>query len=134
MVLVSQADAQTQRHAAVRDVRSLDWGDVLSSFPCSHGGGPDLVAFVSSAGEQQEKAANGPGQHRDLGEKRESSQGSVWCCQRWGICRQEDSRVLSRDGGLLGGQHWGETWGDMEHQAEECGVLQMCLEEADCTL
>lgn len=69
VVLVSQADAQTQRHAAVRDVRSLDWGDVLSSLPCSHGGGPDLVAFVSSAGEQQEKAANGPGQHRDLGRK-----------------------------------------------------------------
>lgn len=42
--------------------------------------------------------------------------------------------MLSRDGGLLGGQHWGETWGDKEHQAEERGVLQMCLEGADCTL
>ena len=51
------------------------------SFSCSRGGGPDLVAFVSGAGGQQEKVANGPGQHRNLGEKRESSQGSVWCCQ-----------------------------------------------------
>lgn len=34
------------------------------------------------------------------GQKKESSQASIWCCRSWSICRQEAPRVLGRDGGL----------------------------------
>lgn len=48
------------------DVHSLDWGDVLLSIPCFHGGGPHSVTFFSSIWKKH-KAAKGPREHRNLG-------------------------------------------------------------------